>query len=99
MNVKIQSIKFDADKKLLDYVEKRAVKLEHFFDNIVETEVFLKLQNSQDLENKVVEFRVKVPGGDLFAERKAKTFEEATDVCIEAIKVQVKKHKDRLRGA
>lgn len=98
MNIKIQSIKFDADKKLLDFIEKKAAKLERFFDNIVDTEVFLKLENSQDLENKVVEFRIKVPGGDLFATRKAKTFEEATDLCIDALKVQVKKHKEKLRG-
>ncbi|HOK60895.1 MAG: ribosome-associated translation inhibitor RaiA [Tenuifilum sp.] len=98
MNVKIQSIKFDADRKLLDYVEKKAAKLERYFDNIVETEVYLKLENSQDMENKVVEFRLKVPGNDLFAQRKGKTFEEATDLCIDVLKGQVKKFKEKLRG-
>jgi len=72
MNVKIQSIRFDADRKLLDYIEKKAAKLERFFDNIVEAEVFLKVENSQDMENKIVEFRLKVPGNDLFAVRKEK---------------------------
>ncbi len=97
MNVKIQSIKFDADRKLLDYIEKKAAKLERFFDNIVEAEVFLKVENSQDMENKIVEFRLKVPGNDLFAVRKGKTFEEATDLCIDVLKVQVKKFKEKLR--
>ncbi|MDI3525835.1 MAG: putative sigma-54 modulation protein [Tenuifilum sp.] len=98
MNIKIQSIKFDADKKLLDFIEKKASKLDRFFDGIIDAEVFLRLENSQDMENKIVEFRIKVPGGDLFAERKARTFEEATDLCLDALKTQVKKYKEKLRG-
>lgn len=98
MNVKIQSIKFDADKKLTDFIEKKVGKLERFFDNIIEVEVILKLHNSQDLENKVAEIRIKVPNNDLFAERKSKTFEDAVDSCVDALKVQVQKHKEKIRG-
>ena len=67
MNIKIQSIKFDADKKLTDFIEKKVSKLERYFDNIVDAEVFLRLQNSQELDNKVAEIRLKVPGSELFA--------------------------------
>lgn len=98
MNIKIQSIKFDADKKLTDFVEKKVSKLERYFDNIVDAEVFLRLQNSQELDNKVAEIRLKVPGSDLFAQRQSKTFEEALDDCIDALKTQIQKHKDKLRG-
>ncbi|MGE0077302.1 MAG: ribosome-associated translation inhibitor RaiA [Bacteroidales bacterium] len=98
MNVKIQSIKFDADKKLTDFVEKKVNKLERYFDNIVDVEVFLRLENSQDLENKVAEIRMKVPGSDLFAQRQSKSFEEAIDDSIDALKTQIQKHKDKLRG-
>ncbi len=98
MNIKIQSIKFDADKKLTDFVEKKVSKLERYFDNIVDAEVFLRLQNSQELDNKVAEIRLKVPGSDLFAQRQSKTFEEAVDDCIDALKTQIQKHKDKLRG-
>lgn len=98
MNIKIQSIKFDADKKLTDFVDKKVNKLERYFDNIVDAEVFLRLQNSQELDNKVAEIRLKVPGSDLFAQRQSKTFEEAVDDCIDALKTQIQKHKDKLRG-
>jgi putative sigma-54 modulation protein len=98
MNIKIQSIKFDADKKLTDFVDKKVNKLERYFDNIVDAEVFLRLQNNQELENKVAEIRLKVPGSDLFAQRQSKTFEEAVDDCIDALKTQIQKHKDKLRG-
>ncbi|HOZ15469.1 MAG TPA: ribosome-associated translation inhibitor RaiA [Tenuifilaceae bacterium] len=98
MNIKIQSIKFDADKKLTDFIEKKVSKLERYFDNIVDAEVFLRLQNSQELDNKVAEIRLKVPGSELFAQRQSKTFEEAVDDSIDALKIQIQKHKDKLRG-
>jgi len=97
MNVKIQSIKFDADRKLLDYIERKQLMLESFFRQHCGSRGFLKVENSQDMENKIVEFRLKVPGNDLFAVRKGKTFEEATDLCIDVLKVQVKKFKEKLR--
>lgn len=98
MNVKIQSIKFDADKKLTDFIQKKVGKLERFFDNIIEVEVSLKLENSQDLENKVVGIKVKVPNHELFAERRSRSFEDAVDSCADALRVQVQKHKDKIRG-
>ena len=85
MNIKIQSIKFDADKKLTDFIEKKVNKIERYFDNIVDVEVFLRIQNSQELDNKVAEIRIKVPGSDLFAQRQSKSFEEAIDDCVDAI--------------
>lgn len=98
MNIKIQSVKFDAAQKLNDFVEKKVGKLERLFDNIIEVEVILKLENSQDLENKVAEIRVKVPNSDLFAERRNKTFEEAVDLAVDALKIQLQKHKEKMRG-
>jgi len=98
MNIKIQSIKFDADKKLTDFIEKKVNKIERYFDNIVDVEVFLRLQNSQELDNKIAEIRIKVPGSDLFAQRQSKTFEEAVDDCVDALKIQIQKHKDKVRG-
>lgn len=98
MNVKIQSIKFDADKKLIDFINNKVAKLDRFYDNILSAEVFLRLENSQDLENKIAEIRLDIPGNDLFAERKCKTFEESIDECVDALKRQVDKHKEKQRG-
>lgn len=97
MNVKIQSIKFDADKKLIDFTNAKLGKLERFYEAILGAEVFLKIENSQGLENKVVEIKLLIPGNDLFVERQSKTFEEGIDDCIEVLKRQITKHKEKQR--
>ena len=98
MDVKIQSIKFDADKRLVDFVNSKLSKLQRFYDGIIGAEVFLKVENVQEEENKRVGVKLLIPGNDLFVERTAKKFEEGLDECIEVLKRQVKKHKERQRG-
>lgn len=97
MDVKIQSIKFDADKKLIDFTNAKVGKLERFYEAIIGAEVFLKFENSQGEENKIVEVKLLIPGNDLFVERQAKTFEEGVDECIEVLKRQITKHKEKQR--
>lgn len=98
MKVLIQSIKFDADKKLLDFVTKKVEKLDKFFDGIVKYDVALKLGKATEPDNKTVEVKVSIPGSDLFAARKSKTFEDATRQCVEALKQQIKKAKEKMRN-
>ncbi|MCB0793263.1 MAG: ribosome-associated translation inhibitor RaiA [Flavobacteriales bacterium] len=100
MNVNVHSIHFDADVKLIQYIQDRLGKLEQFHDRILSAEVFLRLEHdSQGRENKIVEVKLAVPGKDLFAKRNAKTFEEATDMAAEALRRQVLKAKPRMRKA
>ena len=98
MNVKIQSIKFNADRKLIDFINQKVNKLERYFDNIIDAEVFLRAENPQEVTNKIAEIRLNVPNADLFAHKQCKTFEEAIDECVDALKIQTKKHKEKLRG-
>lgn len=98
MNIKIQSIKFDADQKLIDYVNAKLAKIDKFFEGIIGAEVFLKLGNSTEPANKVVEVKLLIPGNDLFVERAGKKFEEALDDCVEVLKRQVNKQKEKMRG-
>ena len=97
MKLNIQSIHFDADQKLLDIVQLKCDKLDHYFDRIVSGEVFLRVEKSDSRENKLVEIKVIVPGNDLFASKNAVTFEEALDEVVEALRRQVKKLKERLQ--
>ena len=99
MDIKIHSIRFDADAKLLDFITSKLRKLIQFFDDIIGAEVFLRLDHSQDLENKVVEIKLSLPGNELFAKKQSKTFEESTDLCAEALRRQIMKHKTKLRRA
>lgn len=95
MNVKIHSIHFNADRKLVDFVQERVDRLNHFYDGIIEGEVFLRLDKASNHENKVAEIKLKLPDNDLFAKRQCKSFEEATDTAIEALRRQVKKYKSK----
>jgi putative sigma-54 modulation protein len=98
MNIRINAVRFDADSKLEEFIEKKVSKLTRYFDDIVSAEVFLKLENTADLENKVVEIKLEIPGSDLFARRQSKSFEESTDDVVDALKQQILKHKEKLRG-
>jgi putative sigma-54 modulation protein len=98
MNIQIHSVRFDADKKLIDFVNQKLGKLSQFSDDIVSAEVFLRLDKDQDRENKVTEVKLEYPGGPLFARKQSKTFEEATDSVIDALKKQITRQKEKLKG-
>lgn len=95
MKVKIQSVKFDADKKLIDYIEKKLVKLERFHDGIILAEVTLSLENTTKDGSKKAAVRLEAPGGDLFADRSQSTFEHAIDLAVDALKSQIAKQKEK----
>jgi len=96
MNIKIHSIHFDADAKLLEFINQKVKKLQLFYDNIIATEVFLRLEKVQDMENKIVEIRLEIRGNNVFAKKQSRTFEEATDLTIEALRRQLLKHKTKI---
>jgi len=95
MKVNISSVHFDADKKLIDFINERVNKLETFYDKIIDSNVVLKIDKAQDKENKLVEIKLSVPGKDLFAKKQGKSFEEATDLVIEALRRQIRKQKTK----
>lgn len=96
MKLQMHSIHFDADQKLVDFIQKRADKLETFYDRIIDGEVFLRLDHSESKDNKIIEIKINIPGQQLFAKEKSKSFEAATDVAVEALRRQLKKHKEKL---
>lgn len=95
MNIQIQSVKFDADQKLIEFVEHKIGKLDRMNDTTTSAEVTLKLDKDNDLGNKVAVVRLAVPGDDLVAERRSKSFEESVDMCVDALKRQIERYKDR----
>ena len=97
MSIQIHSIHFDADKKLIDLITKKVEKLNHFFDAIIGSEVFLKIDKASTAENKVVEIKLNVPGNDMFVKRQCQSFEEAAEECAEALRNQLKKRKEKTR--
>lgn len=98
MNIQIHSVRFDADEKLLKFINNKVKKLLQYNDDIIGAEVFLRLEKVQDAENKIAEIKLDIPRQPLFARKQSKTFEEATDNAVDALKKQITKTKEKRRG-
>ena len=97
MKVNINSVHFKTDRKLENFIEKKLEKLTGRMEGVIGSEVTLKLESSETRENKVAEIRLLVRGYDLYAKKQSKTFEQATDTAIDALKKQIDKYKGRYR--
>jgi putative sigma-54 modulation protein len=93
MQIQVQSIHFDADVKLIKFIEEKMQKLTTFHDRIIKGEVFLRIDKSDVMENKIAEVKLSIPGKEVFAKKQCKSFEEATDIAVDALKKQIDKHK------
>jgi putative sigma-54 modulation protein len=96
MKLQMHSIHFDADHKLIDFIQKKADKLDTFYDRIIDGEVFLRIDKNEKNENKIVEIKMNVPGKTLFAKQKSDSFEAAADEAVEALRRQIKKFKEKI---
>ena len=95
MKVQMHSVHFDADQKLLDFVQQRLNKLETFYDKVTEGEVIMRLNNKDGVDNKTVEIKLLVPGNILFSQEDASSFEAAADAAAESLRRQITKHKEK----
>ena len=102
MNVQIQSVKFDAGKQLIEFIEKKLAnekklaKLDRFAENAMGADVILKLDKDNEKGNKIAVITLRIPGGDLRVEEQARTFEEAIDNSLDVMKRQIEKAKARI---
>lgn len=96
MTINIQSVHFDADKKLLNFIEEKVSKLNTFYDGIISAEVALRLDKSSTSDNKICEIKILGRGHEFFAKKQCQSFEEATDMVCEAIRSQLVKYKEKL---
>jgi putative sigma-54 modulation protein len=95
MEIRTQAVNFDADVKLIEFIDKKLAKLDTFYDNIVSTDVFLKLEKTGQVQDKVVEIKIKVPGSTLVAKETSKSFEESIDLGASSLRRQLIKYKDK----
>jgi putative sigma-54 modulation protein len=95
MDIRIQSIHFDATAKLEAFVQKKVTKLEQYFDGILLSEIMLKVVKPETAQNKHASIKLKIKNGELFAEKIGDTFEGAIDECCEALSKQLLKFKEK----
>ncbi len=95
MKLRIQSINFDATTTLESYINKKTSKLDKFFDEIINVEVYLKVVKPETATNKEAEIKISIPNVDFFASKTCDTFEEAIDLTVDALEKQIRKHKEK----
>ncbi len=97
MKVNLHAVNFNVDKKLVDFVQEKVDKLEKYYDKIVSSDVFLKVENTSDKENKIVEVKINVPGDDFVVKKNTKSFEEGIDLAVDSLERVLVKRKEKLR--
>ena len=97
MEIRIQSINFDATERLQAFAEKKIAKLEKTFEDIKKVEVQLKVVKPATAMNKETTFDVTVTGTTLRVEKTCDTFEQGIDECVDAMRVQLAKYKEKTR--
>lgn len=97
MKVNVHAVNFAVDKKLVDFIQLRMDKLEKYYDKIVSSDVFLKVEKTSEKENKIVEVKIHVPGDDFLVKKQCKTFEEAVEMAAESLERVLVKRKEKVR--
>ena len=95
MKVMINSVHFRASSDLEAFITQKVEKVCSKFNEVIGAEVTLKLDNTDTPENKIADIRLMLKGDDLFASKQCKSFEEATDLAVDALKKQLEKYKGR----
>lgn len=98
MEIRIKSIHFDATEKLQEFINKKVEKLQKSYEDIQKVEVQLKVEKPAAALNKTASLTVTAPGNTLFVEKTCDTFEEGVDLCLDAMKVQLTKFKEKQRN-
>lgn len=96
MKVNVHAVNFNIDRKLIDFIQERLDKTEKYYDRVVSSDVFLKLENTSDKENKTVEIKILVPGDEFIVKKTNKTFEEAADLAADSLERLLVKRKEKL---
>ncbi|MEG0037772.1 MULTISPECIES: ribosome hibernation-promoting factor, HPF/YfiA family [Bacteroides] len=97
MDLRIQSIHFDATEQLQAFIQKKVSKLEKYYEDIQKVEVSLKVVKPETAENKEAGVKVLIPNGEFYANKICDSFEQAVDESVEALEKQLVKHKEKQR--
>lgn len=100
MKIIINAVHFTADDSLIDFIHRKLGKVETFYDRILSATVFLKLDKGEKstIQKKVIEINVAVPGQTIFIKEEGTSFEEATDIAVDVLSRNIKKHKQKTAG-
>jgi putative sigma-54 modulation protein len=95
MQINFQTVNFKADQKLLDFITNKIEKLNKFENKIISVNVYLKVENNEDKDNKFIEILVNLKDQQLFMKYRSRTFEAAADGAVDSLKEQIKRNKEK----
>ena len=98
MKVSIQAVNFSVDVKLVAFIQERMGKLEKYYDKVVSTDVYLKVEKTSNKVNKMVEVKINMPGVDFLVKKQCKTFEEGLDLSAVSLERVMMKRKEKIRA-
>jgi putative sigma-54 modulation protein len=97
MKVNTQSVNFNIDDALVIFVQKRLNKLELYYDKVITSDVYLKVENTSEKENKIVEIKLHIPKDRFIVKKRCKTFEEGVDSACNSLERKLLKKKKKPR--
>ena len=97
MKVNVHAVNFNVDGKLVGFIQERMDRLEKYYDKIVSSDVFLKVEKTSEKENKIVEIKMLVPGDEFVVKKQCKTFEEALEQSAESLERLLTKRKEKVK--
>ena len=98
MELRIQSVNFDASEQLKAFAQKKVNKLAKYTDDIIQSEMIMKVIKPDAPNNKEVSVKLNIKNAESFASKTAESFEEAIDLCVEALEKQVIRAKEKKTG-
>jgi putative sigma-54 modulation protein len=98
MKVNVHAVNFTVDRKLVGFTQTRLDKLEKFYDRVVNSDVFFKVDNTSGKVNKIAEIKINVPGDEFMVKKQCKTFEEAVELAAESMERLLVKRKQKIRA-
>lgn len=96
MKVNVQAVNFNIEQSLIDFIQVKLDKIENFYDKVIYADVFLKVQDTSEKENKITEVLLSIPGDELMVKKTTKSFEEGIDECERALQRQLIKRKEKM---
>jgi putative sigma-54 modulation protein len=97
MKLTINAVHFKTDQKLEEFISKKLSKVEKLYNSVIASEIVLKVDKNESRGNKITEIKLMIPGNDLFVKKQSDSFEQATDIAVNALIKQLKKHKDKIK--
>ncbi len=99
MSIDIQSPGLAPNQELENFIHEEVEKFLHLYKEIIRIEVCLSVDSSSTKENKLCRMRLIIPGNDLIATFKCRSFEEAMTRSAAALEKQIVKRKTILEGS